>query len=379
MTFLKCCLQKIFIIPMRCCFKKLLPCVICVLLFFLSNSQQSFFKTSSFGAQAHYGSFITILPKAEYLRDSYSYFGEISFQRNYKKLWALDSQYVQWGGGIFFGNTGSKQYVGNMGGAFSFINFPLLHKNNVISKLRIGGGIGWIEKPYNKITNHKNVLLGTALNAYLNFVWQNEFYLNSSTFLNLGFSFSHLSNGSNTLPNLGLNIPALSIGMRYAYNDGLFTSHISPDTLEKKFSVSLYSSVGIKQHPWIGSNRYIVNVLSGEVTRRINFKHEYGGGVIFFYDRSLVVNPRTITSDKREHNNFQAALLGSYEYSIGKLSLPLQLGVYIFNHDVYSVIFQQAGLRYRFSKRFSATAMLKLYGGKADSFLAGIGYKIKLK
>jgi len=41
------------------------------------------------------------------------------------------------------------------------------------------------------------------------------------------------------------------------------------------------------------------------------------------------------------------------------------------------VIFQQAGLHYRFSKRFSATAMLKLYGGKADVFLAGIGYKIK--
>ena len=114
----------------RCCHQKLLSCIVCILIFFASNSQKSFFKSSSFAAQAHYGSFITILPKAEYLRDSYSYFGEISFQRNYKKLWPLDSQFVQWGGGIFFGNTGSKQYVGNMGGAFSFINLPLIYKNN---------------------------------------------------------------------------------------------------------------------------------------------------------------------------------------------------------------------------------------------------------
>ena len=118
---------------MRYCYQKLLSCVICILIFFASNSQRSFFKSSSFGAQAHYGSFITILPKAEYLRDSYSYFGEISFQRNYKKLWPLDSQFVQWGGGIFFGNTGSKQYVGNMGGAFSFINLPLFYKKNFVT------------------------------------------------------------------------------------------------------------------------------------------------------------------------------------------------------------------------------------------------------
>src|SRR5688572_9095898 len=213
--------------------KKMLGCIICFSFFFISTAQESFFRSTSFGAQAHYGSFITILPKAQYLRDSYSYFGEISFQRNYKKLWPLDSQFVQWGGGIFLGNTGSKQYVGNMTGAFSFINLPLLNKKNFLSKLRIAGGIGWIEKPYNKNTNHKNVLLGTALNAYMNFVWQNEFKLTPKTFVNIGFSFSHLSNGSNTSPNLGLNIPAISIGMRYAYDDdALAASHLSTDSLE---------------------------------------------------------------------------------------------------------------------------------------------------
>src|SRR5215204_5261722 len=127
--------------------KKMLGCIICILFFFTSTAKQSFFKSSSFGVQAHYGSFITILPKAQYLRDSYTYFGEIYFQRNYKKVWALDSQFVQWGGGIFLGNTGSKQYLGNMIGGFSFINLTLLARRNFQSKLRMGGGFGWIEKP----------------------------------------------------------------------------------------------------------------------------------------------------------------------------------------------------------------------------------------
>lgn len=352
---------------------------LCFSFLFLSYAAktQSFFRSTSFGAQAHYGSFITILPKAEYLRDSYTYFGEINFQRSYKKQWPDDSQLVEWGGGIFFGNTGSKKYVGNMTGLFSFVNLPLYARTKFTSKLRLGGGAGWVEKPYNKITNHKNVLLGTALNAYLNFTWQNEFSISKSTFLNLGFSFSHLSNGSTSLPNLGLNVPAVSLGVRYQQNTTPVMPHIINDSFQMKYEFNLYTSVGVKQHPWVGSRRYVVNVFNAEVTSQISRKHQYGGGVILFYDRSLEVNPETITSDKRKHNNLQAALLGTYEYSVGRLSLPLQFGVYVYNHDVHSPIFQQAGLRYRFSNRLSGQVMLKAYGGKADVIHAGIGYKLK--
>jgi hypothetical protein len=139
----------------------------------------------------------------------------------------------------------------------------------------------------------------------------------------------------------------------------------------------MYATVGVKQHPWIGSKRYVANVLSGEFTRQVSRKHQYGGGIILFYDRSLEVNPETITQDKRKHNNLQTGLLVLYEYSIGRLSLPLQFGVYVYNHDVHSPIFQQAGLRYKFSNRLSGQVMLKAYGGKADVFHAGIGYKLK--
>jgi hypothetical protein len=342
-----------------------------------STKAQSFFQSSSFGVQAHYGSFITILPKAEYLRDSYTYFGEINFQRSYRKEWPDDSQLVEWGGGIFFGNTGSRHYVGNMTGVFSFVNLPFYVKKKFTSKLRLGGGAGWVEKPYNKNTNHKNVLLGTALNAYLNFIWQNEFNISKNLFFNIGFSFSHLSNGSASLPNLGLNIPAVSLGFRYQQNNTSTRTHIVNDSFQRKKVFHLYTSVGVKQHPWVGSKRYMVNVLSAEMTKQSSRKHQYGGGLILFYDRSLEVNPETITQDKRKHNNLQAGLLGTYEYSIGRLSLPLQFGVYVYNHDVYSPVFQQAGLRYKFSDRLSAQVLLKAYGGKADIIHAGIGYQLK--
>ncbi len=362
---------------MNRCIQNAFFCFLYLLLFFNLKAQNSFFKSSSLAVQTHYGSFLTILPKAAYLRDSYSYFGEVSFQRNNKRVWATDSQFVQWGAGVFFGNTGSRQYVGNMKGAFSFINLPVYKKGNFQSKLRMGGGVGWVQKPYDKNINHKNVLLGTALNAYLNFTWQNEFKILPKTYVNVGLSFSHLSNGSSTLPNLGLNIPALSVGLRYAYNDLAVNPHFVKDPFAKKVSYNFYKSVGIKQHPWIGSKRYTISILSAELSKKVSPKHQYGGGLNLFYDPSLEVNPQTITSDKRKGNNFQAGVFAAYEYSIGKISLPLQLGGYVFNRDVYSLIFQQFGMRYHFSKQLSAQVLLKSNGGKADVIHAGFGYKWK--
>ena len=357
--------------------KVLLTCFVFLPASLSTKAQPSFFKTSSFGTQAHYGSFITILPKAQYLRDSYTGFAEIYFQRNYKRSWQNESQTVEWGSGAFFGNSGSRKYIGNIGGIFSFVNVPVLNKRNYSGKFRLGGGVGWVEKPYDKNTNHKNVLLGTALNAYLNFTWQNEFKLLPHIYMNFGLSFSHLSNGSSNLPNLGLNVPAFSLGFRYGPENEYVNSHAQKDSLSKKLVLNLFTTVGIKQHPWVGSSRYLVNVISAEAMKQVSHKHQYGGGVIVFYDRSLQVNPETITSDKRKNNNTQVGLFAAYEYIIGRLSLPVQFGAYLYNHDTYSVIFQQAGVRYKFPNRMFAAAMLKAYGGKADVIHVGFGYKIR--
>src|SRR5690349_9792821 len=121
---------------------------------FWATSQQSFFSSSSFGFQYHYGSFLTMAPKAQYLRDSYTNFGELYFQR-LNPDWSTIRQPVQWGVSMFYGNTGSKEYMGHMAGVYPFINMPLLKGGFYSSKFRVGAGLGWVEKPYDKNKNHK--------------------------------------------------------------------------------------------------------------------------------------------------------------------------------------------------------------------------------
>src|SRR5688572_8513573 len=91
----------------------------CFLTFSNAHTQIQFQNVST-SVQGFYGSYLTHLPKAQYLRDSYSYFGEIALQQQTDgaKQWQRANGLPQVGVAVFFGNTGSKQYMGSMAGVF---------------------------------------------------------------------------------------------------------------------------------------------------------------------------------------------------------------------------------------------------------------------
>ncbi|HUP11534.1 MAG TPA: hypothetical protein VM187_04965, partial [Niastella sp.] len=88
---------------------KPLSCYLLVALCFQTFSKphaQGLFKKPSYGIQAFYGSFLTTVTKARYLRDSYAYFGEVWVQQQTdgRKDWQLANGLPQVGLALFFGN-----------------------------------------------------------------------------------------------------------------------------------------------------------------------------------------------------------------------------------------------------------------------------------
>lgn len=333
---------------------------------------------SSLGFQTHYGTYLTKSPKADYLKDSYSFFNEIYYQRQTdgSKAWHNANNLPQWGVFFFYGSTGSQRHIGNMAGLAPFINIPIVKTKSFSSKLRAAMGLGWVQKPYDKITNHKNVLIGSHLNGYMGFLWQNEWQLTKRLAFNAGFSFTHLSNGGSTLPNLGLNIPAATVGLRYGT-----AQSTAPKTFENPFKrarwqYSLYAGGGIKQAPWVESKRYLITTLTGEVGKAYQLGIVSAGAVVHI-NPSLEVHPLGIPSLKRKGNFLQGGVFGAYEHNLGKLSIPLQLGAYVWNKDLSPQLFQNIGLRYRVAPSWKLQALLKTHMGQADHIQLGVGYTFK--
>ncbi|RYY18832.1 MAG: hypothetical protein EOO04_23165 [Chitinophagaceae bacterium] len=83
----------------------------------------------------------------------------------------------------------------------------------------------------------------------------------------------------------------------------------------------------------------------------------------------------TYTFDKSALQ-LQASVYAGYEHVVGRLSIPVQLGLYFYNNYSISSIYQMIGLRYKISQRWTAAVQLKAHFGKADYIQYGVGYKI---
>jgi hypothetical protein len=333
----------------------------------------------SIGGHYLYGSFLTNQPKAAYLRDSYSYFGELNLevQTDGSKPWQVANGLPQWGVGLHYGNLGSKQHMGDLVALFSYMNTPLFKYRAVQSKFRIGAGVGWIEKPWDAETNHKGVLLGSHLNAYLHLLWQNEFRITPRLFASVGLGFSHLSNGGSTLPNLGVNTPMVQGGLRYSFHE----PRIEPTNLKDSFSRRPFYRVFVggasKQYPWVDGKRYLITIINAEAVKRTSYKHQWAAGVMVTHNPSLEFDPSGLLSIKKEGYRVQAGVYGTYERLFGKMAIPVQVGAYVYNRDRFPVVYQQIGLRYQATPRLAASALLKTHLGKADFINVGIGYTFK--
>lgn len=353
----------------------------CLFLFLLVFSLRAFAQDStrprnfSVAGRFYYGSFFTSQPKAEFIRDSYAYFGELDFEKKTdgSAEWHLSHHFPSIGIGLVFGNPGSKKYIGNLYALYPYIKFPVIEASRYEASIKTGGGIALIDKPYDPYTNPKNTLIGTKVNVFLNFVFQHEFRLSNKLNVDAGIGIMHISNGSTTLPNLGLNIPNLTAGFRYAFSKPILFNWQITDTSSSKINMAAYTGVSIKQYPWVGGSYYLINTIQFEASKRIQRNYALGAGALVIYNRTL---RRYLMEDRPENPTYkklQAGLYVSYEHFLGRLSIPINIGAYVYNGS-NSGIFQQYGARFRATRHLSTQILLKSHGGQADFIHVGAGY-----
>jgi hypothetical protein len=344
---------------------------------------------TSIDLNAFYGFFIANQPKSLYLRNDHSRMMELSISRQTtgRHKWERESNLPRIGIGLLYGDLGSREYLGKMTAVYPFIHFPIIRAKRSVTSFRLGAGLGWVEKPYDRETNYKNLMIGTHLNAAISLRFQTEWEIMRNLYFNAGIAFTHLSNGSVRLPNLGLNIPAFTAGLRYQVSSSKVkttpdlpeteTQH-HPAVIKRRTNLFAHAGIALKQTYPLESRIQLVRILNFELTRTLSPVSRVAGGLNFSYDPSLsneIYGSPAYTFDKSELQ-FQGSIYAGYEHVVGRLSIPVQLGVYLYNNYQINQVYQMIGLRYQFSQRWIASVQLKAHFGKADYIQYGVGYKI---
>ena len=306
---------------------------------------------------------------------------EISFfiQTNGRKNWHKNYKYPLVGITYFSGSLGNDQILGRFNGIYQFIEFPFIHKKKYRFLGKLANGLAYTPKHYDPITNSKNNAIGSHVNALICFGLINRLDINNHHF-SFGIDITHCSNAAAQTPNLGVNLPFLSLGYGYTIhqNNHLDSTKIGYHLPFKKFLFSATSIISEKEIYPTQSRKYAVFSLSANT--RYFFKPRVGCELAFdFFSKQSTFGYKTDIK-KTQLDIIQLGVFAGYLLPLDNFHFVLGMGVYV--RDKYKpddLFYHRVGMRYYLNNGLFFNVVLKSHWAKADYFESGIGYTLNYK
>ena len=309
-----------------------------------------------------------------HLPSAHTFAGEISFvlHTNGKKDWHKAFNYPTIGATLIGASVGNEKILGTFWGSYAFIEFPFLKTKHYQLSGKLGNGLALGTKVYDPQTDPKNSVVSTHLNALVCFGLQNRFTFNRSQFA-IGLDLTHFSNGAFKVPNIGINMPFLSIGYGYRFKS---TEKDTTNKITLPFRKILYGLSTIYSHKEIfptGLGKLPVYEISSFA--RYFFNHKVGCEFSLDVVSKQVILRYKPEIQKNQLDVIQVGVFAGYLLPLDKFHLVLGMGMNI--RDKYqpeSFLYHRIGMRYYFENGIHLNAVLRSNWAKADFVEWGIGY-----
>ena len=325
-------------------------------------------KTIAFQISSEQGQFIPHKPALNYLIQGKSIGVAFSIEKRKK-----DS--IRYGFTASILNSGNPEVIGLVCGLNGFTSFPLTKKENGM-RLKIGIGLGYVEKIFDPNTNNRNIVIGSHVNTKIVFRADKEFSLSANNHLNLGIGVCHFSNGAYQTPNLGINFLLLNVGYSYLKTTASKKEKKLFDTdyvLDQKWLCSVILSGGIRENPSPLREKYPIINLCHRINYLQSTKNNFIGGIDFTYNPGILHRSHI----PLEVSPFQSGIFIGNERNFDRITFAVDMGAYLFNQNRKSLIYHRFGFHYQLSNKIKILLQLKSHWAVAEAFEFGIKYRIK--
>lgn len=308
------------------------------------------------------------LPQAPAVASEFSY---IYRANQAKKKWHEAYRQPLVGGTLFFGSVGNNQILGHFTGLYGFVELPIVKYKRYRLDFKFATGLGYTNKPFDPELNPENVAIGSRVNALMCFAFKQSWRL-SDYGLTFGIDMTHFSNASYQMPNLGVNVPFLSLGVQKFFT----LEHIESPRPELDRSDLQFGLTGIisgKEMNPKGVGRFPVFATSLFARKYFGPKAGMEVSLDVIYKISLLSHPSYPQAAGLDP--LQIGLFVGYVQPFDRLHFIYGAGVYL--RDVLrpdESIYLRLGSRYALSSRLEALATLKTHYAKADYMEVGLAY-----
>lgn len=269
----------------------------------------------------------------------------------------------------------NSEYMGQGLAAGLAFAFPLNnYSTKYYSNFGFVYGLGYISRPFDVQNNPMNRAIGSPINGYAQISLEGGIKINDYWSMGARLGMSHFSNGNAKAPNLGVNLPFISVsvsksisyrasrvesgegrvkrGMWFVSSRvGYKSVDVDDDRKMGVFVVEGGYSIGVKQHVWKGS----VSLHTDPIYR---------------FEKFQEMEAFSLT------NGVEGAAAVGYEKIFNDWKLCVDAGVYLFTpaKGYKTAYFERLGVSRRLSQHWEAIVKLRANKAVADVVEWGLVY-----
>ncbi len=198
------------------------------------------------------------------------------------KAWHADFDFPETAVSLFTGYLGNNAQFGTTIGIVPNISFKTLNTNKWHIHFTLGMGFAYFNRPFDSISNPYNILIGSHItNMSFARMWIVR-PLTPQTNLRMGFTTIHASNAHYQIPNVGMNIPNLSIGIIYKPLPYTEPDRTKDSILNRRWHLNLRGGIGVHEFAEttkpVGTPKYNIYIFSPYLTKRLGRINNFGVG-----------------------------------------------------------------------------------------------------
>jgi hypothetical protein len=293
-----------------------------------------------------------------------------------------------YGFGVSVGTAGNG--VSRPLDAYTFFSWPFARLSDRVQVTTdFGMGISWNWKALDHRTNAYATVLGSNLNARIDWGFYLRYLATPQTSLYAGLDFTHRSNGGMRQPDQGINVIGPSVGVRYNLAPEHARQPARPEALfEPSWELVAGAAAGRKNVlDEVNNLHHDFGAMGATVGVQRHF-YRYGKialGTDLMYDGSTGARVVDIAADVVQTGSFgdrmSLGLYTGYEHVIGRFGAIFQVGYKVVNGSDdpgAGSLYERYGWRYHFNDAFWGTfAVRAIDDRKADALEFGFGYMFR--
>jgi hypothetical protein len=259
-------------------------------------------------------------------------------QLNGDKPWHRYYKYPFMGFHVTAGTLGNNAVLGKMAGATFEIRLPAQLGKKFTYSTNLGIGASWFSDPYDETSNPENFLIGSPVTFFASAAAELSYHLNTQFDLVLKGILMHSSNAHYQLPNVGLNLPAAGIGVRYniGNREQQPIQHDSvPYDKKPRLNVRLalgFNEQGDSQGP-VNGPKYPIYLGSVFASFKASPVNKLKAGVETWYNSGVYdfIVSQEFYEEKETKRSFAVALMFGHEFLLGHWGVVTDAGLYLYN------------------------------------------------